>query len=847
MHRALIVEHSIEDSLPGGIPAIKLRKKLTKLWFWKAMNKTIIIESLYKIFRYQTFRLLTTRIALNTRLQRTSTNKHHPKVAESENIGANHLGFAKFLFQHYCQHLGLNYNHISAKSVFNFYVNEKISFLLETPMNTESARETFYRELIQNTNLPTNHNFASIITEINKEIEHHTQQRYPITYASKGKGKPQTPVVISKKIQPPTWKKTKVESPTAPSYHYTPGSAINIILASMSTSNTISTFEQFSFQRIRLLPPQPDFGTTTLWELSEEKEEEESEDQEFTYQNPILKNPEFGTPNVQTHTAKSKTRIIVINQPPVEPIGQPIQIPNQQTQQPPPVPPQQQQQLPPQQQQQMAYAPIVKLDKFTSKEDNAQVWLNDVEKAITANRWNDTRAMQAIPYFLKDTADLLYQSLVNKSQDFNAFKLEFLRYFSNNNSINRLVNTFTTIKQGETETVTTYLRHFHRNLSILQHICSLHPATLQDAVIHARNFESAKLEANHAYTVNLVMNGSSELNSKLKQFRNTNHFQNQLCLLSSSAALNQLWQSEMHICHNCGKQEHIRADCRFYSNNSRSGNQYQNLNCRFQTPNCYPNQDQTTYLPIIQSPIYQPPVYQFQIYQPQPPIIYQPQPQIIYQPQSIQTPSQNSVNMTSGHPRPRITQNWRLAMVVHQLIPSFSNLLSELCSRNSGTGATQNPNSQNYLSLLVTPEDATNTNSGSNQQLTFTSNISPATVIEDESLTAIFPFEIEELSGVLLFSRAAIEEKPIMTMYTDAKINGHSIKLILNSRQVNCAASTRIITANEATKTPIGEIDEFLFEVNGIITPIKVLIMEATQYQALVDNDWLSKTNAVLD
>ncbi|KAG9286661.1 hypothetical protein G9A89_012211, partial [Geosiphon pyriformis] len=179
---------------------------------------------------------------------RTSTNKHHPKVTESENIGANHLGFAKSLFQHYCQYLGLNYNHISAKSVFNFYVNKKIFSLLGTPVNTKSARETFYRELIQNTNLPTNHNFASIITEINKEIEHHTQQRYPITYTSKGKGKLQTPAVILKKIQPPTWKKTRIEFPTNPSYHYTPESAINITFTDASTSNVTSAFGRFPFQ-----------------------------------------------------------------------------------------------------------------------------------------------------------------------------------------------------------------------------------------------------------------------------------------------------------------------------------------------------------------------------------------------------------------------------------------------------------------------------------------------------------------------------------------------------------------------------------------------------------------------
>ncbi|KAG9297714.1 hypothetical protein G9A89_011229 [Geosiphon pyriformis] len=124
------------------------------------------------------------------------------------------------------------------------------------------------------------------------------------------------------KIQPLTWKKTRIESPIAPSYYYTLGSAINITLASASTSN----------------------------ELSKEEEEEESEDQEFTYQNPILENPEFGTPNIQTQQKNPEIKIpniqapqnqnsevinqhlppvIVINQPPVEPIGQPIQTPNQ--------------------------------------------------------------------------------------------------------------------------------------------------------------------------------------------------------------------------------------------------------------------------------------------------------------------------------------------------------------------------------------------------------------------------------------------------------------------------------------------------------------------------------------
>ncbi|KAG9297103.1 hypothetical protein G9A89_019384 [Geosiphon pyriformis] len=261
-------------------------------------------------------------------LQRTSTDNTKLKVAESENIGANHLGFAKSLFQHYCQYLGLNHNHISAESAFNFYVNEKIFFLLGTPVNTESARETFYKELIQNTNLPTNHNFTSIITKINKKIEHYTQQRYPITYTSKDKGKLQTPAVTPRKIQPPAWKKNRVESPSNPSYHYTFGSAINISSTDIFPSTMTSAFGQFSFQSrqrktellgpydeyfegfnsqsstpsgLQSLPPSPNFRIFDPWEAAEsEKEEEESEDQEFTYQHLITENLKVEIPNFQT-------------------------------------------------------------------------------------------------------------------------------------------------------------------------------------------------------------------------------------------------------------------------------------------------------------------------------------------------------------------------------------------------------------------------------------------------------------------------------------------------------------------------------------------------------------------
>ncbi|KAG9301645.1 hypothetical protein G9A89_016715 [Geosiphon pyriformis] len=256
-HHSEIVEHLIEISLSGETPAIMLRKKLTKLWFRKAMDKTITTESLSIIQRTPQQNLQITHFQIPSLTTASSTKEPAPTnkstVAGSESIRTNYLEFAKSLFQHYCQHLRLNHNQILAESAFNFYVNKKIAYLLGTSVNTELAKETFYHKLIQNTSLPTNYNFVSIITEINKEIEHHTQQRYPITYASKDKGKLQTLA-----------KKHRIELSTNPSYHYTPGKS------------------------------------TKLKKEQEEEEKKKSENQEFTYQNPITKNLDIETPNFQT-------------------------------------------------------------------------------------------------------------------------------------------------------------------------------------------------------------------------------------------------------------------------------------------------------------------------------------------------------------------------------------------------------------------------------------------------------------------------------------------------------------------------------------------------------------------
>ncbi|KAG9298952.1 hypothetical protein G9A89_015974 [Geosiphon pyriformis] len=391
--------------LTRGLPATKLRKELTDLRVWEATDKTTI-ESL-SIIQKTPSKPSDTTLA-EPYQWKTSTNPNL-NVAESENIGANHLGFAKFLFQQYSQQLGLNSNHYPAESAFNFYVNDRITECLGGTVNIEAARENFYTELFQHTNLPRNYSFAPIIREINQTIKKYTQQQFPITYADKDKGRIQIPAATPKGIQLPSWKKHRVESPTTLSYHYTPGSAINISSADAFTSNTTLTVRRFQFQN---------FGIATLWELSEEEEEKELENQEFTYQNPITENPEVETlnfqaqqslnlenleietpnhqrqnnPNPELSNQQNLPPVIVIDQLPInsvaKPIQQPFQLPPQQpVQQQPLQQPPQQSNLDP-----MAYTPIAKLDNFTGEEDDMQIWLNDVKKAITANGWNDAQA-----------------------------------------------------------------------------------------------------------------------------------------------------------------------------------------------------------------------------------------------------------------------------------------------------------------------------------------------------------------------------------------------------------------------------------------------------------------------
>ncbi|KAG9306844.1 hypothetical protein G9A89_005745 [Geosiphon pyriformis] len=334
--------------------------------------------------------------------------------------------------------------------------------------------------------------------------------------------------------------------------------------------------------------------------------------------------------------------------------------------------------------------------------------------------------------------------------------------------------------------------------SILRSIKPRHLTSLQDAVALTRDLESAEQEANHTQAVNLAINGTSDIDTKITQLsekltqkierflagttgtyqppqwrennNNSRYLQQQNCQQQQ-----QPWRSDPHNCYYCQKPEHIARDCRRKIIDQNQGNSYQ-------------------------QPRYQ----------------------------------QNMVQTNSGLSRP---------------IPC-----SPAQFRPTPTGY---PNQAFYLGLmedqdfdkstLVERGDIERISQPSKQTK---SNILPATITEDTTLATIFPFDINNLNTHSLFSGAAINQnKPIMVLYTNTRVRRIDIKLILDSRsagsiitkqfmnqlgrRVDRAATARIITVDRNTKTLIEEIDNFPFEINGIQIPIKVLVMEATQYQAL--------------
>ncbi|KAG9293910.1 hypothetical protein G9A89_019248 [Geosiphon pyriformis] len=264
---------------------------------------------------------------------------------------------------------------------------------------------------------------------------------------------------------------------------------------------------------------------------------------------------------------------------------------------------------------------IARLTDFSEEEEmDMHTWLREAQKAIQANNWNNQRAIQTLPFFLKGTADLWYQSLETKPTSFTEFKNAFLELFSNPNTIIQLQNEFNTIKQNTSETIEVIkqgyytdpqiLNQFIRGLksSILGRVCPAHPNSLPEAITLVRALESTEKEANHSQIVNIVIeeNKTETLEKRVTQFgkklskkiesyfildlRRNTYQPPQRCSQEVSNSRNncsshQEFRTETRACHFCKCVEHLISQCQmqimqeacennYYTSLQMSRNQY---------------------------------------------------------------------------------------------------------------------------------------------------------------------------------------------------------------------------------------------------------------------------------
>ncbi|KAG9304763.1 hypothetical protein G9A89_003937 [Geosiphon pyriformis] len=475
----------------------------------------------------------------------------------------------------------------------------------------------------------------------------------------------------------------------------------------------------------------------------------------------------------------------------------------------------------------MATAYIAKIPEFTGKNNDTspQEWLDKVQKAEDANGWIAARMLKAIPYFFQGTTGEWFKNLEKPFENWQAFKDAFLQQFTNNNTSITLKNHFCNIKQETSKTFIAGLKN-----KLIKKVCSHAPADLATAIRHAKSYEIAIEKANHTKLINLAIGETSsaaeeKINQLTKKVKNINlHNDTTKTILDHYLTTNlkiviivEFQNTGNKIVGNYKKTNKTGViNITFYHNNSITNFHHQLI---IHQDHKIKTQQYQQLLPI--QPYQIPPTQQYQV-------------------PARRLSNYNRINSNnqlvlrnSGQQRP----NHYYTQSSYLIIPEKSDFQQTALSE--GEIAVPRSNPSNHTILL-------------------------AQIVQNANLSDIFPFEFEANKSLFLLSNAAVnEQKAITVMYTEATVEGKPICLILDSglagsiityqliqqlkQNVDRPAQTVIVTADGMKKTPVGKIDDFPFLIDRITIPVKVLVIDAPQYQALVGNDWLLKANANLN
>ncbi|KAG9296503.1 hypothetical protein G9A89_015095 [Geosiphon pyriformis] len=443
---------------------------------------------------------------------------------------------------------------------------------------------------------------------------------------------------------------------------------------------------------------------------------------------------------------------------------------------------------------------IAKIPEFNGEdiETSPQEWLDQVTKAGDANKWNAARMLRTIPYFLKGTAGEWFENLTAPFNDWNAFKAAFLKQFTNNNTFITLRNRFRNIKQKPSESVMTYIGKFNKLLKQIRQLKTNNyysDAQILDQFIAGLKDKLIKKVRLHApEDLNSAIQHVKRYKMAIEEANHTKLVNLAIGETSSAAEekIDQLTKKPQN-CHYCGIFGHWKRDCRKLQRDQQNrGNQ------RYSPP------QQSYYQPS--PPAYYPPRPQYQNN------YYQPTPQPIQQ-QYQQPPTQHYQESA----RRLITQN-------------------QFTSQNRYQVNNNRISSNNQLVPQHTTQPRPNH---------YHAQPSYLTMLEEQDFHHTALSKANE-SPFLLSNAVANKQKAITAMYTEAKVKRKPIRLILDSRSAGSIITYQLIQQLKRN-TPVGEIDNFPFTLDGITILVKVLIMNTPQYQALVRNDWLQKANANLN
>ncbi|KAG9292232.1 hypothetical protein G9A89_023952 [Geosiphon pyriformis] len=454
------------------------------------------------------------------------------------------------------------------------------------------------------------------------------------------------------------------------------------------------------------------------------------------------------------------------------------------------------------------------IDYLQENESNYSESLESEETEQKPEEATENKEEMATAYIAKisefmgkdnDTSPQEWLNKVQKAGDANeelfenwqAFKDAFLQQFTDNNTSITLKNCFHNIKQETSETFIVGLKD-----KLIKKVCSHVLADLATAIRHAKNYEMAMEEANHTKLVNLAIRETSSVaEKKIDQLTKKieSYFTNQQQHDTTKTTLD----------HHSTTNLKIVTIVEFQDTGNKIAENYKKTNKTRQP------------LPIQQ---YQtPPIQQYQV------------------------PARKLVQHNQFTPQNQFQNN------NNRINPN-----NQLVLRNSGQ---QKPNHYHtQSSYLIIPEESDFQQSALSEGKVVALRSNPsnntiplAQIAQNANLSDIFPFEFEANESPFLLSNAAAnEQKAITVMYTEATVEKKPIRLILDSGSAGSIityqpAQTVIVIADGMKKTPVGEIDNFSFTIDRITIPVKVLIMNTPQYQALIRNNWLLKANANLD